>query len=87
MIVVLMGLTPGGSAEHPPRRESREEVRDGTSEGHSRSKRISRIADIEQCVETDMAAIGAPGAAVTVIHHGEVIFDRGFGYKREGEPL
>ena len=38
---------------------------------------------ITQCVE---AAIGAPGAAVTVIDQGEVIFDRGFGRRRQGGP-
>ena len=36
---------------------------------------------IEQCVEADMRALGAPGAAVTVRLDGEVIFDRGFGYR------
>ena len=39
---------------------------------------------IEQCVEADMQAIGAPGAAATVMLDGEVIFDRGFGYRRRG---
>lgn len=37
---------------------------------------------IEQCVEADMAAIDAPGAAVTVVNQGDVIFNRGFGVKR-----
>lgn len=41
---------------------------------------------IEQCVEADMQALGAPGAAVTVRLDGEVIFDRGFGYRRQGYP-
>jgi len=41
---------------------------------------------IEQCVEADMQALGAPGAAVTVRLGGEVIFDRGFGYKLQGHP-
>jgi CubicO group peptidase (beta-lactamase class C family) len=39
---------------------------------------------IRQCVETDMQAIGAPGAAVTVILDGQVIFSGGFGIKRRG---
>ncbi|MEE4271089.1 MAG: hypothetical protein V2I67_05425 [Thermoanaerobaculales bacterium] len=39
---------------------------------------------IEQCVVADMASIGAPGAAVTVIDRGEIIFNRGFGIKRRG---
>ena len=33
-----------------------------------------------------MAVIGAPGAAATVIHRGEVILNRGFGFKRQGDP-
>ncbi len=45
---------------------------------------VSVDAAIEECVERDMAAVGAPGAAVTVIHRGDVIFSRGFGSKRWG---
>ncbi len=41
---------------------------------------------IEQCVLADMAAIDAPGAAVTVIHQGSQIFNQGFGYKRRNQP-
>ena len=33
---------------------------------------------IRQCVETDMESIGAPGAAVTVILDGQVIFNSGY---------
>ncbi len=54
--------------------------------GRSLTPAASVQTAIELCVETDMVAIGAPGAAATVIHHGEVIFNRGFGFKREGEP-
>ncbi len=41
---------------------------------------------IAQCVESDMEAVGAPGAAVTVMLDGAVIFDRGFGYKHRNRP-
>ena len=41
---------------------------------------------IVQCVEADMEATGAPGAAATVMLDGQVIFDRGFGYKRLDYP-
>jgi CubicO group peptidase (beta-lactamase class C family) len=51
----------------------------------SASDADSVVRAIELCVETDMAAIDAPGAAVTVIHQGDVIFNAGFGFKRRGE--
>ncbi len=72
--VIAFNMGPG---PHPPRR--------GLEPKRVLVSANSVPQAIEQCVEDDMALIGAPGAAVTVIHRGEVIFDRGFGYKRQGE--
>ncbi len=61
----------------PPRR--------GSLQATAADAALSVDEAIRQCVESDMRSIGAPGAVVTVILDGQVIFNSGFGVKRRGE--
>ena len=67
-----------GPGPLPPRR--------GPTSKIDQTSALTTEQAIVQCVETDMEAIGAPGAAVTVMVDGQVIFNRGFGYKHQGRP-
>ncbi len=40
---------------------------------------------IDQCVESNMAHLNAPGAAVAVMLDGELLYESGYGVKRRGE--
>jgi CubicO group peptidase (beta-lactamase class C family) len=48
------------------------------------SKALASIQGIDQCVESNMTRINAPGAAVAVILDGQLFYTTGYGVKRRG---
>jgi len=43
-------------------------------------------AVVESCLLREMAGRGVPGAAVAVLRDGQVVFERGYGVKRQDDP-
>lgn len=44
------------------------------------------FAEIDACVAAEMARTNTPGASIAVARDGEVVYARGYGVKREGQP-
>ncbi len=71
---VLKSLGPGPL---PPRHPTGDRNVD-------RLKAATVEAAIDRCVESDMASLDAPGAAVAVILDGELLYENGYGVKLRG---
>ena len=44
------------------------------------------LARLDDLIEDAMARTGVPGAAVAVVHHDQVVYERGFGVREVGKP-